>query len=318
MLVTLPNRRVLRVAARDAHPRVVAHLLEAQRDAVLLGVELEDLGRDFLAGLHHLARVADAAPGHVGDVQQAVDAAEVDERTVFGDVLDHTAHDCAFLQGLHQLGALFAHAGLDHCAAREHHVVALAVELDDLEFEGLVLVRGQVLDRTGVDQRARQEGADAVDQDGQAALDLAARRAGDEVAGFERLLERQPRGQALGGVAGEDGVAVAVLDAADGHGDEIAGLDFEFALVVLELLDRHVGLGLEAGVDHDVVVLDAHDFGGDDLAAAHFGTLQGFFEQVGKRFRHVSFPSVTQGLQSHHCAWLGLETAVVGLVPGLS
>jgi hypothetical protein len=35
----------------------------------------------------------DALPGHVGDVQQAVDAAEVDERTVVGEVLDDTLDD---------------------------------------------------------------------------------------------------------------------------------------------------------------------------------------------------------------------------------
>ena len=83
------------------------------------------------------------------------------------------AHDGAFLQGFHQLGALFAHGGFHHGAAAQHHVVALAVELDDLEFHGLVLVRRQVLGGTGVDQRTGQEGADAVDQNGQAALDLA-------------------------------------------------------------------------------------------------------------------------------------------------
>jgi hypothetical protein len=37
--------RAVRVAARDADPRIFAQLLQAQRDAVLLGVELEDLGR---------------------------------------------------------------------------------------------------------------------------------------------------------------------------------------------------------------------------------------------------------------------------------
>lgn len=253
-------------------------MLETQRDTVLFGVELEDLGGDFLAGLNDFARVADTAPCHVGDVQQAVDAAEVHERTVFGDVLDHAAHDCAFLQGFHQLGAFFAHAGFDHGTARQHDVVALAIELDDLEFEGLVLVRGQVLDRTRVDQRTRQERADAVDQDGETALDLAAGGAGDEVARFQGLLEGEPRSQTLGGVAREDGVAVAVFNAADGNGNEIAGLDFEFALVVLELFDRHIRFGLQTGVDDDVVVFDAHDFGGDDLAAAHFGTLQGLFE----------------------------------------
>ena len=43
--------RALRVAARDAVPRVVAELLDAERDAVLLGVELQDLGLQLLADL---------------------------------------------------------------------------------------------------------------------------------------------------------------------------------------------------------------------------------------------------------------------------
>jgi hypothetical protein len=84
----------------------------------------------------------------------------------------------------------------------------------------------------------------------------------------------------------QDGVAVAVFDGADGHRHEVADLDFEFALVVLEFFQRHIGLGLETGVDHHEAVLDAHDFGGDDFARTHFGALQGFFKQGGKRFRH--------------------------------
>src|SRR3990167_3272820 len=279
----------LGVGARNAHPGVVAHLLEAQGHAVLLGVELEDLGGDFLTGRDHFRGVTHAAPCHVGDVQQAVDAAQVHERTVFGDVLDHALDDGAFFQGFHQLGAFFAHRGFHHGAAAQHHVVALAVELDDLEFHGLVFVRRQILDRTRIDQRAGQEGTDAVDQHGQAALDLAAGGAGDEFAGFQGLFQAHPRSQALGGVTRQDGVAVAVFDGANGHRHEVTHLDFDFALVVLELFQRHVGFGLEASVDHDEVVFHAHDFGGDDFAWAHFSALQGFFKKGGKRFRHV-FP----------------------------
>ena len=105
------------VAAVHAHPWVVAHLLQTQRDTVLFGVELQDLGHDFLASRHHFAWVTHAAPCHVGDVQQAVNAAQVNECTVFGDVLDDALDGRAFFQGFHQLGALFAHAGFDHCAA---------------------------------------------------------------------------------------------------------------------------------------------------------------------------------------------------------
>jgi len=234
-------------------------------------------------------------------VQQAVDATQVDEGAVFGDVLDHAVDDGAFLQRLHQLGALFAHAGLDHGAAAQHHVVALAVELDDLELERLVLVGRQVLGGAGVDQRAGQEGADAVDQHRQATLDLAGGGAGDEVARFQGLFQRQPGGEALGGVAAQDGVAVAVFDGADGHRHEGAGFDLDFALVVLEFLDRDVGLGLEAGIHDDEAVLDAHDFGGDDFTRAHFGALQGFLEQLGKRFRHERFLVRTHRFTTARC-----------------
>ncbi|MNL65198.1 hypothetical protein D3C87_1894960 [compost metagenome] len=74
-------------------------------------------------------------------------------------------------------------------------------------------------------------------------------------------------------------------------------MDFDFALVVLELFQRHVGFGLEASVDHDEVVLDAHDFSGDDFAWAHFRTRQGFFKKGGKRFGHV-FPCHKQDSSS--------------------
>ena len=47
-------------------------------------------------------RVVDALVAHVGDVEQAVDAAEVDERAVIGDVLDHAVDHLALGQRLDQ------------------------------------------------------------------------------------------------------------------------------------------------------------------------------------------------------------------------
>ena len=79
----------LGIAAGDVDPGVLAHLLEAQGDALAIAVELEDLDHDLVADLHHLGGVLDATPGHVGDVEQAVDAAQVEEGAVVGQVLDH-------------------------------------------------------------------------------------------------------------------------------------------------------------------------------------------------------------------------------------
>jgi hypothetical protein len=67
-----------------------------------------------LTGLHHFGRVTNTAPCHVGDVQQTIDAAQVNECTVFGDVLDHTMNHGTFAQVFHQFGALFAHGGFNH------------------------------------------------------------------------------------------------------------------------------------------------------------------------------------------------------------
>ena len=51
----------------------------------------------------------DALPGEIGDMQQAVDATEIDERAVVGEVLDHALDDLAFLQVGEQRIALGRH-----------------------------------------------------------------------------------------------------------------------------------------------------------------------------------------------------------------
>ena len=68
-------------------------LLQAERDALGLRVDLEDLALDLLADLEHLARVLDLlGPRHLADVDEALDARlELDERAVVGDRLDLAA-----------------------------------------------------------------------------------------------------------------------------------------------------------------------------------------------------------------------------------
>ena len=79
----------------DVLPRAGRLLLEAQGDLFLLVVDVQDHHFDLLVDLDHLGRMVDAAPAHVGDVQQAVDAAQVDERAEVGDVLDDALAELA-------------------------------------------------------------------------------------------------------------------------------------------------------------------------------------------------------------------------------
>ena len=99
--------------------------------------------------------MADAAPAHVGDVEQAVDAVEVDERAEIGDVLDGALADVARGHFGEELLAAFGAFLLDEFAAGEDDVLALLVDLDDLEFVGVADELREVLGRDDVDLRSR-------------------------------------------------------------------------------------------------------------------------------------------------------------------
>ena len=105
--------------------------------------------------------MVDATPAHVGHVQQAVDAPEVDERAVVGDVLDHALEHRALLEPLEGVLALHLALLLQEHAAGQDDVAPAAVELDDLE---LVLLADELLELPDRPQRhlgSGQEGPDA-------------------------------------------------------------------------------------------------------------------------------------------------------------
>ena len=155
-------------------------MLETQRYTVLFGIELEDLGSHFVAHGQHFGRVTNTAPGQIGNVQQAIDTAEVNEGTIVSDVLDDALDNSTLLQGFKQLLTIFTHVLFKNSTTRQHNVVTLAIELDDLELHGLAFERRSVLNWTGVDQRTRQEGANAVHHNSQTTLHLAGDGAGNQ------------------------------------------------------------------------------------------------------------------------------------------
>src|SRR6202142_1060826 len=122
--------RIERILRLDALPRIVQQLLHAERDAVGFVIDLDDLHLHRLPDGQNFGRVVDPAPGDIGDVQQAVDAAEINERTVIGDVLDDTVDDLTFFEILHQFLALLGAGLFQHGAARHHDVAAAAIHLE--------------------------------------------------------------------------------------------------------------------------------------------------------------------------------------------
>src|SRR5204863_2131804 len=87
----------------DALPGIGLRLLEAERDALAVAVDVEHLDAHLLADLEHLGGMVHMAPAELRDVDQAVDAVEVDERAEVHDVGDRPDHDLAALQPVQDL-----------------------------------------------------------------------------------------------------------------------------------------------------------------------------------------------------------------------
>src|SRR3954447_716643 len=207
-------------------------------------------------------------PRKLGDVDQAVDAVEVDERAEVDDVRDDALDHQAGLQRVEDLLALLLALLLEHRAARQHDVVARAVELYDLRLDLGAHVLVQIGHAADVDQRRRQEAAHA-QVDDQAALDHFDDRSLDRRAALGRRLDAPPRLLEARALLGHDEAAVLVLLGEDQRVDLLAQLDLVMridALADRQLVGGDDPLALVADVDEDLVVVDANDTAGDDVA----------------------------------------------------
>src|SRR4051794_35592309 len=164
------------------------------------------------------------APAELGDVDQAVDAVEVDERAEVDDVRDRAFDDHARLQAVQDLLTLLLALLLEDGAARQDDVVARAVELDDLRLDRLAEVLVEVRHPADVDERRGQEAAHA-EVDDQAALDDFDDRPVHGLPGVGRRLDATPRTLEAGALLGEDQAAVLVLLGEDEGVDLLAELD---------------------------------------------------------------------------------------------
>ena len=162
---------------------------------------------------------------------------------------------------------------------RQHDVVAVLVELEDLRLDLLAEVRREVADAAQLDERGREEAAEA-DVDDQAALDDLDDRTGDDAVVFLDLLDVAPGALVLRALLRQDEAAFLVLllenEGLDGVADldDLAGVD-----VVLdgELARGDDTLGLVADVEEDLVAVDLHDGSFDEVAVVE--ELQGQFDR---------------------------------------
>src|SRR5436190_5795056 len=262
------HARADRVFRGDVLPRIRLELLQAERNALALPVDVENFDFELLTDLHHLARVRHAAVAHVGDMQQAVHTAEIDERAEVGDVLDDTLPHLIDRELLHQDVALRLALGLEQHAARDHDVAAPLVQLDDLELEALAEELVDVRHAAQRDLTAGQERIHTHQIHDHTALDLFHERAGDALVLLVRFADPLPDAHEVGFLLRKHDGAFLVLEVLEEYFHLVTFLE---ALRILELVDRHGAFRLEADVENDGGVGHAQHLRFDDLAFFDIG-----------------------------------------------
>src|SRR6185437_15215524 len=298
------------VALCGVEPRIRRELLEAERDALLFLVELEDLNLNLIAYIDQIARVREAAPAHVRDVQQAVEAAHVNECAVVGEVLDGAGEDRALLEVLEGDGLAGVLLFLENLLARDDDVAALLVELDDADLELLADVAVEVANGTNLNLRARKEGLDA-DIDREAALDARDDHTLHRSLGVGSLFELVPHLVAQCLLVADE-VTALLLFALDHDLNRVADVELGRAGVIDDLFEGNETLGLETDINDNVLVGDFDDgssherlFGGQGLGDVLLGGLLAIeaLERLGKIIG-VILGLVTRGghgLLGRHC-----------------
>ena len=212
-------------------------------------------------------RVVDVRPRQLGDVDQAVDPVEVDERAEVDDVRDRALHDLAGLQAVEDPLAVLLALLLEHRAAGQHDVVARAVELDHLALDRLAHVLVEVGHAADVDQRRGQEAAHA-EVDDQAALDdldhAPSTGSPDSAAASMRRQAFSKRARFLDRIRRPSWSSLVRTSASTSSPscDLVGGVD---RLADRKLAGGDDALGLVADVDEDFVVVDPDDVAGDDI-----------------------------------------------------
>ncbi len=162
--------------------------------------------------------------------------AQVDERSVFGEVLDDAAEDLALFQLAQRLLLLLGVLDLQNRLAREDDVAPALVDLDHPHAVFLADQALQVAHRADIHQGAGQERRQS-DVHLQAALDAVHHAADDRFAGLVRLLHHVPDLEPLGLLLGEHDVAVAVFGLLQEDIDLVADMRTVFALGSSELIE---------------------------------------------------------------------------------
>ena len=218
-------------------------------------------------------------------MHQTVHTAKINKSAEVDDGRHDATPDLAFLQLSKEILADLRLCLLQPGAARQHHVVTVLVQLDDLGLELHADIRLQVTDPPHLHQRSGQE-APQTDVDDQSAFDDLDDLAGDNPVLLLDLLDRPPGALVLGALLGENEAAFLVLLLLDERLDFVANADYLERVDVMldrELFGRDDPFCLVADIEKNLVSVHLDNGAGDDVAVIEVldGLVDGLKEGFG-------------------------------------
>ena len=214
-------------------------------------------------GRNHVDGIGHAAPGKIGDVQQAVDPADIHEYAIAGNALDRSVEDLALGNRIQQFLPLRFLLFLENRAPADHHVSALAVQLENSDLDIAILPFLQFMHWPKISLRSRQERAHTHvnDQAALHAIDDPACQCGLVVV---RLIEIGPNAASTRALIGDYDVAILVL-AGQLNFDVLSRIQLNGLVRFHEFARRNQSFGLAANVDDHTDIGNRYNSSFDDF-----------------------------------------------------
>ena len=233
-------------------PGILFLLFEAKCDFFFFAIDIEDHDLDLLVDADHFRRVPDAFPAHVSNVEQTVDAAQVDEGTKFRDIFHHTTSNLLRLELREQFFPIAFSLLFDERSAANDDIAPCFVNLQYFALNRTIDVVADIARASNVDLTSGQEYIDA-DVDQQAAFDFSGNFAGDHLAFVQRRNHLFPLLDDLGALLTNLDATHFIFDVFDQHLHDVAGLRRIFFGVPFR--KRNTAFTLKAHVNkHGIIV----------------------------------------------------------------
>src|SRR3989338_7051911 len=217
--------------------------------------------------------MTDARPAHVGNMQQSINATQIDKGTKIRDTFDHPgsalAPDELIPKPVTHKFSFF----LNHFSAGKDKIAARLIKLGDLKFIflGHDLLRGNPFESG---QRHRQERFDTIDIHDKSTLDLLDNPAVNDITLADNISHLHPSAQFLRLHVRKDKTALVIFDGLDKHVNFRACFQLFF---VAEFFDRDKTFRLKSDINNCFFVIDRDHSALDDLAFLNI--MKGLFVQ---------------------------------------